>query len=733
MLATLKMAALAAAAATAVSADGPVGLPGYNPSAPTFTEDFSGSLSNWERSFDGWLGAAPALIQDANVQATGGNAVISVKPEAAGFGAANNGNADDCDCGYGDISSGLLKSKATFGEGYYQAEVSTDSQSPFMAAFWLQGTKGEINVMEFVGAMGSAGGSASYWTNYHCFEEDGGAATVSDKEPYTPASASQYASVTTYAVDWHGDTLDFYADGSKIRSASAACLVGEQMNIILSHEANEEFGGVNTDPASLAEQHDMRVGSVKFWAYSDKTTTATTEAPPAEVSGFTLVGADRKGLFVKGNGYLGETGEGVATAAECAQRCSAPACKGFSHRASTQQCQLYTAAGMAGAYNAPPGTVGWNLYKIIEAPATTAAPNAAENCDDLGWPAVDNVCASRKVNGDCSHTDDSKTLPTFEQAEERCASVGARLCTADEVKLFGGNADFAKFLSRASDHPSSACAGWKKWQKVWTSGGSCGAGQAYGSNANGAGSCADKASTSAHYGQCCKTNTKKKFCEDADEFTRGKYSRSTTIGGVTVCARSNFGYVSASKTHKQCKYAGHDDAEEFCQAQGGDLCTLEMMHGDAVESGRKMHYLGNGVTKDDTVSFGVKSSDKTNFWRFTKDLLEENPDGCGTSTALTWLKNGNKWGERQKFSPVGSSSEANPTDLLCNTDQYNHNSKKSANARATGFFRPLTKRMGYLRKGYDGKEIKKSHRCAYKGVESNTKSRKLTTCCFKRS
>lgn len=728
MFLTLMLAASAALAATAASTDGPVGLQGYNVDSPTFVEEFSDSLENWDTSFDGWLGSAPALIQDDNTQLESGNAILSVKPEAAGFAVANNGNTDDCDCGYGDISSGLLKSKDSFGEGYYQAEVSTDSKSPFMAAFWLQGTNGEINVMEFVGSMGSEQGKASYWTNYHCFENDDGATTRSDKQAHVPSSNTQYASVTKYAVDWHGDKLDFYVNGAKIRSASASCLIGQQMNIILSHEANEEFGGVNEDPTSLATEHKMRVGSVKFWAYSEDNTNAP---PTGSISGFSLVAADSKGLFVKGNGYLGNPIPRVATAKECAERCSDEACKGISYGAERKLCQLHTAVGMSGLFKAN----GWVLYKRNTDTATTAPPTAPgkdKNCDDLGWPEVDNVCASRKVQGDCSGTD-PMTLPTFEQAEARCESVGARLCTAEEVRLFGTNADFAKFLSSASAHPSSACNGWEKWQKVWVSGGECDPGQAMGSNANGASKCIDKSSTTQHYGQCCLTNTDKKFCEDADEFTRGKYTRSVTINGEAVCARSNFGYVSPSITKKQCKFSSQEVSEKFCQDLGGDLCTLEMMQGDFVEEGNRLHYLGNGVTKDDTGSFGVNSKDKSNFWRFTKDLMEDKSNGgCGTSTAMTWIKNTKEWGEKQDFVPVQSSAEENDTDLLCNTDKYNHNPSKSERARASGFFRPATKRIGYMRKGPQGKEIKKAYLCTYKGDESRANSKKLTTCCFKK-
>ena len=638
-------AAAVATAALAVAARPVAAAPpaGYSGS-PTFSEDFSGGLgARWHTTFAGWKGSAPATIMGYNAYVDGTEGVLRVQREASGFAdstAAADGSGG-CNCGFGDVSSAVLKSTAKFGEGYYEATIKTDGASPFMAAFWLQGTKGEINVMEFVGAMKAAADQPAYWTNAHCFEESDGQTTATMKQPFAPgAGFTGPSAYHKFGVDWSKDTLSFYVDGAKVRSAKAACLVGEQMNIILSHETNPKFDGeetgFNANPSLLSKPELMRVQSVQHWGHSKR----------------------------------------------------------------------------------------------------------VASCASLGWPAVDNTCSARRMAGDCSQTD---AMTTLAAAKQRCSDVGARLCSMAEVKRFGVDATFRKFLSDVAGHGSTACAKWGKWQKVWSSedgtadGTGCAAGQAHIVNPNGREQCVD-AATESGFGQCCLTNPDavKAYCEDADEYTRGKYTRSTTINGETVCARSNFGVISTyTAAKKQCKYVTHGDAEQFCQAQGGDLCTLEMMQGDAREVKGKMvpGVVGNGVTKDDTAAYGQKRLSEA-FWMKNDDLMENQDEGgCGTQKSAVWLKNSDAaFGEYKPFSRVADAATPNPTDVLCNTDKGNHDATKSERQRDIGYYRPYTKRQGYMRKNFEGKKIAKAYTCGYMGSPKQhmAKSRKLAVCCFKK-
>ena len=215
-------------------------------------------------------GAAPAVLKDYNAfRGSEAGAVLRVKNEGANW--VDDQFKDVCDCGYKSLSHGILTSKSKYGEGYYEARMKTSKRSPFMAAFWLQGTKGEINVMEFVGKMRGAGDSKKFWTNFHCFDkaDANGDNTISGQEFYDAPDDFHPTDFHTYGVDWQGDTLKFYADGNMIRSASASCLVGEQMTVVFSHEANPAFdgqvAGENSLTLPLTEGMLMRVTYFKYW------------------------------------------------------------------------------------------------------------------------------------------------------------------------------------------------------------------------------------------------------------------------------------------------------------------------------------------------------------------------------------------------------------------------------------------------------------------------------------
>lgn len=414
-------------------------------------------------------------------------------------------------------------------------------------------------------------------------------------------------------------------------------------------------------------------------------------------------------------------------------------------------------------------TAGAATTDSTGAATTDSTTPSAVSCDSLGWNAVNNVCAARKINGDCGHTD---ALTTFAEAEQRCESVGARLCTIDELKLLGATTEFQAFLKSGD----AGCASWKAGTKLWTSDkGTCTGDDENTANIYGKVQCEAKSAAKSN-GQCCLTNPVKKFCEDADE--PSLYGASSTINGEEVCARVNFGYTQTSKSQKKCKYLSYDEAAEFCVAEGGDLCTLDMLQGDAREgtgvagSGTKkgtmyIGGMGNGVTKSEPDAFGQKATADLG-WKKQTDKLGTD---CGKDTSYIWIKDTTTWGEATPFKSTAnmpSAAEAddtggcnpknscggfgtvystktsektehkNPTDLHCNGVKGGHqaaginNKDWSASQKSTGYYRPVTKRMGYLRKDFKGNKIVKSHRCNWKGSPTNAKSRKLTVCCFKK-
>ena len=56
-----------------------------------------------------------------------------------------------------------------YGEGFYELRARTQVGTPFHAAFWLQGTKSEIDVVEFVDKNMADGGNAKYFVNLHWY------------------------------------------------------------------------------------------------------------------------------------------------------------------------------------------------------------------------------------------------------------------------------------------------------------------------------------------------------------------------------------------------------------------------------------------------------------------------------------------------------------------------------------------------------------------------------------
>jgi len=422
----LKVATLAALVATAGAATagtkiGPAdtdGKPSGYSADPTFSADFSTAtlsetLAAWDTSFDDWIGLAPAIINtDSAPSATNTPTVAAVSgagvelsmvamPDKDGKTWTHPQFEANCDCDYKYLQTGILVSKNAYGQGFYEAVMKGSSDTnPFMSAFWLQGEKGEINVVEFVNKMVGNNDEETAWNNYHCFDrtDDQGDTTTDDKYDYTPntmtmlansGDANHFTALQTYAVNYVGETVTFYVNGKKIRSASASCLVGQNMRVIFSLETNPTLDGdaankPNTNPEDFIAQgadNKLVVKEFNYWQHM-----------PLEAYDAAVAGA--KGKWKGGSGQYKGVASGEAekatTKEACAALCSStnPAhhsaqgsvndeCFGFSfkERGTSTGCELHTEAAFGGGFYQNGNTADWDCYvkKAADVPAPTGA------------------------------------------------------------------------------------------------------------------------------------------------------------------------------------------------------------------------------------------------------------------------------------------------------------------------------------------------------------------------
>ena len=64
----------------------------------------------------------------------------------------------------------------------------------------------------------------------------------------------------TYGVHYANDTLVFYRDGAAVRTVTSSCLVGANLNVVLSHELNPRLGGVNNGSTWVREPRRALLG-----------------------------------------------------------------------------------------------------------------------------------------------------------------------------------------------------------------------------------------------------------------------------------------------------------------------------------------------------------------------------------------------------------------------------------------------------------------------------------------
>jgi hypothetical protein len=307
--------------------------------------------ADWATTHE-WQSARPGIVTAANVVTQcSGKKTTCFKVIDNGVGWNPEAGESDCKCGHERFSTARVVSKKKYGAGFYELKArmaSRNEASPFHVAFWLQGDKSEIDVVEFVNNNVAKGGM-EYFTNHHCFEksDEDASNTKSSEEaikaveswPDTKSTASQ--SWHTYGVGWAGNKLTFYLDGKKIRSAKVDCLVGEQMTVVLGHETNEDFGGVNDaanwDKAAYKNKVKpavLEVSYLKYWA-TKKTVIATTQAASTTQAAVTMpknchhlklqkAGSGKRQAY-EGKNY-GDPEKGLQKEA-CAAKCAAlPMC-----------------------------------------------------------------------------------------------------------------------------------------------------------------------------------------------------------------------------------------------------------------------------------------------------------------------------------------------------------------------------------------------------------------------
>ena len=208
--------------------------------------------------------------------------------------------------------------------------------------------------------------------------------------------------------------------------------------------------------------------------------------------------------------------------------------------------------------------------------APSLAPESASTCDDLGWTNADkhgdsSVCGDSEIDGSCSGE------ITWTEADEWCASTGARLCTVDETlnkeaKSTGCRADAAF---------------------VWTSTGCSGGYSTTLGNGDGGGGC--EAGTGGFKARCCADvggaqlePTVSPAPTPASSFSASTcdelgWTNANTYGSTAVCGESEdpAGDCSDAMTWP--------DAVAWCESFGARICTFdELGNGEPSRTGCRL-------------------------------------------------------------------------------------------------------------------------------------------------
>jgi len=419
--------ALAAAIAAAAAEDTqPLGQSGWG--TLTFQDEFNdGALKNWGTDLSGWKGTAPGAFDSSLLLVK--NSRLQIRSQWKGASLDVQGLDEGCDCGFENIATSMVVSKQQFKRGYFEVRAKA-YKSTLLNSIWLQGETSEINLADFI-TEGSKMGRSS---NFHCWASDSEGSDIDEEPQAAPHNANAW---TTVGLDWQADTVTFYIDGKVVRTLTKArfskdhpeCM-DEPMNMILSTETDEDAGIYTSNFGTKA----FVIDHVRHWGARAPTTTAP---PPASglLSKYEAPLAGKQGRYQKSAGTYEELYD-VATAAACATMCSSAEhdakCFAFSHGGTT--CTMHSEIGAGGTF----ANAVSSFYKKVVLGTKT--------CDELKgdgfkfgstkvYPGFEGVCVhAHAPYASCKAMRSSANMVTSAVAADKCAAIGARLCTSQELQ-----------------------------------------------------------------------------------------------------------------------------------------------------------------------------------------------------------------------------------------------------------------------------------------------------------
>ncbi len=187
--------------------------------------------------------------------------------------------------------SGLIRSRAKYGPGRFEARIDLPTSQGMWPAFWLNPnqvqwpTGGEIDIMENKGHEPLLTSSAYHWQTKPgpcCDQHEYVVHNYTASESGEPVNF--HAGFHTYAVEWEETQLRFYVDHNlhfTVREKSNRPVFETPKNIILNLAVGGDFGGDPDDSTSWPQV--MLVDYVRVWQPQADAAGNQNGAPQAEV------------------------------------------------------------------------------------------------------------------------------------------------------------------------------------------------------------------------------------------------------------------------------------------------------------------------------------------------------------------------------------------------------------------------------------------------------------------
>ena len=215
----------------------------------------------------------------------------------------------------------MVISKQQTKYGFYEIKA-TIAKARVLTSFWLQGTRGEINIFESILPEGASKPRQS--SNMHCWDPaDAGAGVQSMEELAKLAKLADLdtSAPHTFGLDWDPQYLMFYVDGDHVRTIARSSVrdgcMDDEMNVILSMETAEEHGLPAKDASASSDFFYFR-----RWTKGAPVTTAAPLAVPDTCTAFPKAGKAYAGPVIMK--YDKNHPDGLVTdVAKCAQLCAA--------------------------------------------------------------------------------------------------------------------------------------------------------------------------------------------------------------------------------------------------------------------------------------------------------------------------------------------------------------------------------------------------------------------------